>query len=337
MLNSGNIVKPSGFFCSHSTIEEIINESRKLISYYEKKFNVKDSLLRILLRLNLFKYNQNELKKDKNINFDLIQDEIKFILDKKKENISLYNEYLKMTLPFQEMSKVVKRDGCLYEATDKESKIIFKTVLKDIGFIIQEKLHYIQKARKDTLFEFGLFRKGAEIPFAYAAFSLLDREYLDEIPYIHTLKGNNILVKTRAFSFINSPKNAMSLLYSLAANYFEKNTDYNLIMTAINQNLTFDAGSFLGASYFPFANSPLIFQYIDGMYATRRDSIQRFGTDNIDILKYKSNYQIAKIQPLPIIWLLKGIDKSNRKQIEKDYKLDNIGIYEISKDSYYKH
>jgi len=323
--------------CTLSSIEQIIDSSEGLIRRYESEFGIVGNSLKVQLIFHLYKHSESDLIQDGSVNLDLVEDEIRFLLGSMETNIAQYNQCLEMTLPSQGESKVVKRGGLLFEHGISEREIHFGEVDPGLGDLIQEKFHYIGHPRSDTLFHFGLFREGAEVPFAYVAFSELDRDYLLDVPYLENFPNKRVLVKTRAFGFDKCPKNSMSLLYSQAANYFNREGLYNLVVTAINQNLLFTARSFLGASYFPFATSPLEFQYLDGFYVTRRQVKTELGTDNVDDLINNPRYQVANLKPSPIIWFLKGIRKFERKKIEVDFKKGELPLFVVSKENYGNH
>jgi hypothetical protein len=236
----------------------------------------------------------------------------------------------------QKLKRMHGRIVVEYDNKSRRAEVHFRTVERHIGQEIQNHLHYIGQDRADTQYEFGLFHKDAEVPLAYAAFSDLDRTYLLSTEYLQRI-GGKLLVMTRAYGFHNQPKNSMSLLYRECSNHFRKNSKYNAIVTAINLNLPFQAASFRGASYYPFATSPMMFQYIDGEYSTRRRLVQEFGTDHPERLQMESRYSEAKMPVIPILWLIKGVSRKTTRMIDQDFTMGTVPIYPITTGEYQRH
>ena len=103
---------------------------------------------------------------------------------------------------------------------------------------------------------------------------------------------------------------------------------YNYIVTAINPNLQFKGSSFLGASYYPFASTEIVYNYVNGFYSNRRGLE---GQSKKNIIKSSS----ASLKPSSIIWMVKGIGKKTYS-VEKDFESDLIKFNKINKIKYLK-
>ena len=78
----------------------------------------------------------------------------------------------------------------------------------------------------------------------------------------------------------------MSKLFDLATKRLAESTDFKYLITALNPFLGFKGSIFLGASFVPFARSPLAYRYTnEGLYANRRrgeaEKDQRYNTPPI--------------------------------------------------------
>lgn len=188
-----------------------------------------------------------------------------------------------------------------------------------IGLAIQDDMHYIHSSRDDTLLHAGLFIVGQDAPIAYAAFSDLDRAYLESalrasgaIP-----EGDNgrIAVMTRAFGYNPLPKNAMSKLFDFATRKMSA-AGYNYVITALNPLLGFKGSIFSGSSFIPFATSPMRYWYNeDGSYMNRRKASQPAP---------------QRLDTPPIIWLVRGLDSRRQRNLESFPG----PLYEVSQEQY---
>jgi len=193
---------------------------------------------------------------------------------------------------------------------EQMNKVIFKQVPENIGFLIQEKLHYIGFPRKDTLYHFGLYRTGEEYPFAYCAYSLLEREYIHKVLPIKVPK-DRVLVLTRSFSVNSSPENSMSLLFGKSLWYIREalQDQYDYVVTTVNPNLMFTGNVFRGSGFLPFfttGNNP---KFLAGNYITGRQIYE--GNINRRIIKK------AKIPLVPNVWFVTGGHKRAQKKLLK--------------------
>lgn len=180
----------------------------------------------------------------------------------------------------------------------------FGAVDREVAETIDSELHYIRTPRHDTLISYGLFMAGAEQPYASVSFSGCKRKYqvdsLNEAAKLE-LETFSILSMTRAFALDNAPKNSMSKLFHLSIEQIKKDLpEYQAVVTALNPFLGFEGGVFTGASFEPYALSPLEYWYdAEGYYVPRRDGVQP-----------------QRLRTPPILWLARGLDKQTTRSIE---------------------
>lgn len=216
------------------------------------------------------------------------------------------------------------KNGLLYieDSSNKQPEIQFIKVPASFGLEIQKEMHYIHHPRYDTKYHFGLGLKDYVAPLCYASFSDNDRKYLENA-LIHSLplgcsKPQKIAVMTRAFGYNPLPKNMMSTLFSCSAKVLAQE-GYDYIITALNPYLGFKGSIFWGASYFPFATSPMTYIYDKlGNYINRRSAL---GGPVIN----------QKYDTPPILWLVHPLKKQDLRKFEQ---LQNISIYNISVKEY---
>ncbi len=165
-------------------------------------------------------------------------------------------------------------------------------------------MHYIRSFRDDNVINYGLYIEDAEVPYACVSFSACKRGYqLDSLNNICelSLKPSNVLSMTRAYGFNGAPHNSMSKLFHLSHEQIKKDfPDCKAIITAMNPFLGFQGGIFTGASYYPYALSPMEYWYDEkGLYIPRSKGIN-----------------LQKSETPPIIWLAHGINRDVAISIE---------------------
>lgn len=186
---------------------------------------------------------------------------------------------------------------------------------------INNRLHYMRSTRNDTIANYGLYIDNSETPYANVSFSKCTRSYqvdaLNQTTGLH-LMPEQVLSMTRAFTFNNAPKNSMSKLFHQAHRRIRLEfPEVKAIVTALNPYTGFEGGIFTGASYTPYAFSPMEYWYDDrGYYVPRSKGVQ-----------------LQKTETPPIIWLARGMDQITAKSIE-DISVENIKS--ISADEYRK-
>lgn len=225
-------------------------------------------------------------------------------------------------LPIVSSEAILKGKNSL-SAHDESSTVpvTFAESPSHIANDINENLHYIRSTRKDSLIDYGLFINGSETPYANASFSRCTRQYqvkaLNEAALLN-LSPSEILSMTRAFAFNGAPKNSMSKLFHQASRQIKQDfPEIKAIITALNPYLGFDGGVFTGASYTPYALSPMEYWYDEaGYYVPRSKGIHPQSLDTP-----------------PIIWLAHGLDKEISQKIASIpiSKLRNITVDEYKK------
>ncbi len=309
-------------------IKEVIEILRDRIIELEVRHGIPSGYLKTSLALHIPKFSLEEIYTEGNVEFQSVFLEAKRLAELLEEKIQSLPSELKGILnnSTDKLSKVKHEKGKIREVDiyGKQIEIEFKEVDPDTGFIIQEKLHYIGQTREDTLFHFGLFRKGEKYPFAYSAYSILDRNYLlSALPF--ESKMDKMLVLTRAFNINGSPVNAMSLLFSTGAQFIEHNFSkkYSGIISAINPNILFNGSIFKGSSFYTFATVPFLPIYYRGNYMTRK-SVKDM--DNYSPNELKGSQIVCK----PTIWMGSGFSKNIAN------KFMESKIIHVSKESYLK-
>ncbi|MDO4773859.1 MAG: hypothetical protein Q4A37_01905 [Candidatus Saccharibacteria bacterium] len=169
---------------------------------------------------------------------------------------------------------------------------------------INDHLHYIRSARDDSIANYGLFIDGAETPYASVSFSRCSRDYqlrsLNEVAGTD-LQPDQILSMTRAFTFNNAPRNSMSKLFHQSHKQISRDYPHiKAIITALNPYMGFDGGVFTGASYTPYALSPMEYWYDENQFYAPRS---------------KGIYP-QKTETPPILWLAHGLDRDTAVLIE---------------------
>ena len=217
-----------------------------------------------------------------------------------------------------------KGDNLIVKNNEKSFNIRFGIVDENIGFDIQDNLHYIHKRRSDTKFHFGLFLEEYQYPICYCAVSECDRKYqVYSLSNVigHDISIEKVYVMTRAFGFTPLPHNMMSKFFDNVVKFirYSNRVDQNyhdFLITALNPFLGFNGGIFLGSSFTPYATSPMEYRYNkNGLYFNRKTDLEE---------KTPQAYTTPSI-----LWLARPLTTNARKLIEaiKCY-------YTISKEEY---
>ena len=221
-------------------------------------------------------------------------------------------------------ARLIKENGELIisDSSKINQKVRFGKVPAAFGLEIQTSMHYIHHARFDTKYHLGLTLEDYVAPLCYASFSDNDRKYLEKA-LIETLPAgcstpHKVTVMTRAFGYNPLPKNMMSTLFSASAKLLKKD-GYDYIITALNPYLGFTGSIFWGASYFPFATSPMAYIYDRyGKYLNRRNS----SPNSVIPQKYNTP---------PILWLVHPL---NRRDLNIWEQVEEYSIYNVSPEEY---
>jgi len=300
-------------FAPNKIIAEIVDEFQDKIVEMEDSYQLPSGFLKTTLALHLPRFSKEELYRDKKqINRQLLNIECKRLAIRLRTRInSLPSSFKILVLNNKRRSKIIRTATGLTEMYDdgKENEIYFREVKPKTGMLIQEKLHYIGCGRKDTLFHFGLFRKESDSPFAYTAFSKLNRKYLkNALPF--KAKMEDLLVLTRVFNVNSAPKNSISSLLGLSIRYFKKDykrLNFSTILTAVNPNVFFKGTVFKGSGFLPFATVPFEPLYFKKRYVTRKFCRELFGTEEKEKLLLKFKLTSCKIPCYPLVWMGCGI------------------------------
>lgn len=304
-------------------IDSVIYAHASDINKLAESFDVDSNYLSSLVRLHIPLYSKDEIVQQHGL---IVIQKILYSLRKELSELNYYCNIHKSLNGIAILGEKARIKRCnksmwIEDSTHARPNIIFCEVSESLGNEIQNKLHYIHNARKDTIFHLGLCIEGFAAPLCYAAFSILDRKYLKDalnfcLPETCS-KPNKVAVMTRAFGYNPLPSNMMSTLFSCCSEKLKKE-GFDYIITAINPFLGFKGSIFLGSSYFAFATSPMKYFYnSSGLYLNRRTSL----TDIIC-----QNYSTP-----PIVWLVHPLSAKDMRYFELG-ELDVI--YHISKKEY---
>ena len=335
-----NHVKPADLFQSHPIIETLVGQLADKILELEQKLNLPGGYLKTALALHLPQYPLDTLclkgPDDLVARHQFLDKQCECLAKMIYDKIhSLPCALKKMALLARRTSKITHYSKVITEVSEdgQERLVYFTRVDPSVGELIQQKLHYIGCPRDDTTFHFGLFRDGDKFPFAYAAFSILDRKYVqNNLPF--ELPMNNLLVLTRSFNINNSPENAMSLLFSQCRQFFKKNLEvlkFEAILTAVNPNLFFKAVSFRACWFFPFATTPFEPLYYHGRYITRKHCQKEFGTEKKRKLLKREDMSKYLIVCQSTVWLGCGISQEIFDQFVANKKIKVVTSREYQK------
>lgn len=316
------------YLIEDNIVRLIIEQSEEIIKRVEGMFCLPKGYLRTQLALHFYQFNIEDIFPKQKINRSLIESECLRLGVQIKDKIQcLPEEYKKEVLREKINTKIYHKESKIFEITQKGEKneIYFSEVDSDIGNLIQSKLHYLSNIRLDTLKHFGLFRKNEKFPFAYAAISQLDRNYiLSSLPF--ETKKEEILVITRLYCINNSPYNSASLILSFIRSYIRNNfKDIRALVTSVNPNILFVGSSFKSSAFELFAIMPFLPFYYKGNYITRKTIKSQ------NLHKEDRRYLVkSKFKQLPVWLTINFLDKKLKRKIGK-WQIKNISISEYNK------
>ncbi len=271
-------------------IGKIISLSESIIHGTEIKYKIPPGYLLRQLALHIPQFHVNEIFCTSNselLNEDLITRECERLAQVIQMKIKALPEEMRLMVQDQGAKHLLKIEGQTMRMVSREntsgslSEVIFKPVQRAIGKAIQENLHYMGADRHDSLYEFGLYdmRHYTEYPFAYVAFSSLDRQYvLNSLPFHSDPK--NLYSLCRAYSVNSAPHNSTSVLIAQSMKYIqERHSETNAIMTSVNPNILFLGSAFKASGFIDCAEYPFAPKYIDGVYYTRRRLQEKLNED----------------------------------------------------------
>lgn len=309
-------------------IEALVCRYISEIDTVAKVLSIDPSYLSVQLRLLLPFYDEFRIFDNKNgSEINLIRE----VLTKLRSSLGNFETHY---LQHRRLNGIIEEfeDGLVFEKGDcfevrvngETVKLKFDIVPDEIGFDIQNNLHYIHKSRSDTKFHLGIFLENKQYPICYCSVSLCDRNY--QANSLSKVIGSNIpkeqiYVLTRSFGFTPLPHNMMSKLFDYTVKYIkyyhrrDKEKYPSFLITALNPFLGFNGGIFLGSNFTPFATSPMEYKYNEaGLYLNRRNNSK---------IIINQQYQTP-----PIVWLANPLTKTARKQIEASDKCYSIGLEE---------
>lgn len=309
-------------------VKHIIDRAGAIILRNEVQLGLPTGYLKTQVALHLPRFSLKELVINNKVNEELINSECRRLGEKIKLKISsLPEELTKNVTDNREETILLHKNGNIFEIKPggREQEVIFSLVNPSIGELIQTKLHYLSNYRTDTVYHYGLFRKGEKYPFSYLAISYLDRKYiLNVIPFKTDFK--DIMVVTRLYNINNSPRNSASLLLSLARRDIKsKHRNVKALVTSVNPNVLFIGSSFKSAAYEFFALMPFEPLYYNDSYMTRK-TVKRFKLSPDKIKEITGR----KLKCLPIILTINFLDSKLLS------KINQVKIKKISKELYNK-
>ena len=322
------------YFQPNPIIVKIISEIEEIILKNEKKFRLPANYLITEILLHLLQYSEKDLYNNGyGLNIKLLREECEYLASIVKNKIdSLPKTFINQVQKPKPDSKITIENDLFFELTSQNKKIplIFKEVTPQIGFLIQTKLHYMGCPRNDTLFHFGLFREDQKYPFAYVAYSVLDRNYLwNHLPIKPDM--DQILVLTRAFNLNSAPYNTMTKLIGSSLQYVKQKipaNNFQAVITCINPNLMFRGTIFKAANFYPFATVPFEPLYHQGLYVTRKTCLTLFNTESRDQLLTKHYLRSNQIPCQPYVWMGRGFSPKVTKIFKDNQSIQKISRYE---------
>jgi hypothetical protein len=304
-------------------VDEMIGRCTSDIDTVADVLEIDRNYLSVQVRLHIPHYPSDEIRECTDASI------VRQVLKRLRESLDSFGEYNQAHRELNGIDSLP--EGCrvqgraelsICQAQEFVRAAKFGDVPASVGLGIQERLHYIHKAREDTSHHTGLFLEGYSEPICYAAFSSLDRQYL-----INGLNAKGLLdclgiakeqvaVMTRAFGFSPLPANAMSKLFDRSCALLRQD-GFRLLVTAVNPYLSFRGSIFSGSSFVPFATSPMRYWYSDtGHYLNRRSSESALP---------------QRCDTPPILWLVRGLDTKLHKAVEKlDMPLYNVEAEEYA-------
>lgn len=193
-----------------------------------------------------------------------------------------YKNYIKLSGMINNNKKNLKIKRCNLnggEATINDlsdniiAKLGVKVVEKELGEMIETKLHYLHSFRNDAIFRIGLYIDEFDYPICYMSFSKVDRaDKIDALKMSLTkdICSNEVVELSRVYGCGSLPQNAISFLVSMATRQL-RYMNFNYIITAVNVCLGFTGSSMLASGFVPFALRPVNYLYNDkGYYITNR-------------------------------------------------------------------
>jgi hypothetical protein len=164
---------------------------------------------------------------------------------------------------FQTPSKLVGFNQVT--ATDDQTgdTIRFDLVTPDVSRAIATQHHYLHTWRDDEAIAFGAYRGSNNLPFAWASFSKVDREYRQQALRRFKISPSHTLELTRAWNTPDAPKNSLSILIAYAATALQSTPvipghPVRAMISDINPNLGFVGSAFRASNFGLIASKPTL-------------------------------------------------------------------------------
>lgn len=313
---------------TENLVKHIVDRAGGIIFRNEVQFGLPTGYLKTQVALHLPRFSLKEIMINNKINEHLMEAECSRLGEQIKTKIkSLPENFTQIVTDKREETILFHKNGNIFEIKPggRKHEVLFSLVDSSVGVLIQTKLHYLSNYRVDTVYHYGLFRKGESFPFSYLAVSFLDRKYiLDVIPFEANFK--DIMVITRLYNINNSPRNSASLLLSLTRSEIKsKHRNVKALVTSVNPNVLFTGSSFKSAAFDLFALMPFEPLYYQDNYLTRKAALDL----NLPLSK-KKGIVGKKLKCLPIMLTINSL---NSKLLQK---IKQTKIKKVSKKLYNK-
>ena len=181
----------------------------------------------------------------------------------------------------------------------------FIVLSPDIARIYHEQLHYVRSYRPGE--HFALRHKGSGKIACMGSVADFDLKHVGDM-----LPACNAMMFSRFYAFRWAPANTFSYFVGKLRPYLIKEHNTELIVTFINPNLGFTAGSHKAAQLFDLAIEKCTrYMYLDGRYQTMRYFVENHGTSDPLALKAKlgNSFQVSNIELHPLRILANPLQK----------------------------
>lgn len=250
--------------CIDEILEDSILRWSKELILLSKKLKIQKSIIFRQARLHLPNFTLTELNEQ-------------FLPEKLVKSISIRLNFYNKDYAFyadksginQLSSNAIIKSGYISDV-NQDFEIEFKQVDKEIGDFIEEKLHYLQSPRLDSITRFGMFLKGYEYPICYLSFTKITRYYrlhCVKNSLNDNIKSDDILNLARVYGGINLPKNSISKTISVSSKLLAK-SKVKFMTTSLNPLLGFNGTSFSSSGFKVIGLCPVTYNYLNNSYMT---------------------------------------------------------------------
>ncbi|MFA6529044.1 MAG: hypothetical protein WCT46_05915 [Candidatus Gracilibacteria bacterium] len=189
---------------------------------------------------------------------------------------SQYNWDLIMHLAASHSDRIRKKDAQCFAESSHGKEQVFHSVDEEVSERCATDFHYLHENRLDSVGSYGMFLEGGHDPFAWVAYSPVNRQYKKELLWECGFPPDDFLELTRAWNCPGAPQNTISRLFSRSRRAEMKKRPRGLkgIISAVNPNF-FLGSSFRGSDFVPVGLKPTQLKFLstaDGpLYITRRN------------------------------------------------------------------